>query len=93
MWKEVNLTDERTVYLNSDAVAYIEKGTGGHAVIRLMDGTEYSTNEDYEELLGLLGISKGFEELVEDAADRARYQRALVKAIGEKYPELVEYIK
>lgn len=93
MWKEVNLTKEKTAYLNSDSIAYIEKGAEGLAVIRLFDGAEYQTNEDYVELLGLLGISKGFDELVEDAADRARYQRALVKAIGEKYPELVEYIK
>ena len=56
MFREVNITDTRTVYLNREAVAIIENGDGNRARIRLFDGTEYQTNEDYEEFLEEFGI-------------------------------------
>ena len=55
MWREINLID-KTVYLNRDAMATIEDGDGHRALIRLMDGTEYQTNEDYEEFLEEFGL-------------------------------------
>lgn len=56
MWREVNITDKKTVYLNRDAMATVEDGDGHRAFIRLLDGTEYQTNEDYEEFLEGFGI-------------------------------------
>ncbi len=58
MFREVNITDSRTVYLNREAIAIIENGDGGRAHIRLVDGAEFQTNEDYEEFLELFGIVK-----------------------------------
>lgn len=59
MFREVNITDSRTVYLNREAIAIIENGDGGRAYIRLVDGAEFQTNEDYEEFLELFGLAKG----------------------------------
>ncbi len=56
MWREVNITDEKTVYLNRDAMATVEDGAGHRAFIHLLDGTEYQTNEDYDEFLALFDI-------------------------------------
>ncbi len=59
MFREVNITETRTVYLNRESIATIETGDGGRARIRLIDGTEYQTNEDYEEFLELFDIVRG----------------------------------
>ena len=56
MWREVNITETKTVYLNRDAMATVEDGDDHRARIRLMDGTEYQTNEVYEEFLESFGI-------------------------------------
>lgn len=56
MFREVNITNRRTVYLNRDAIAIVERGADELARIRLLDGTEYQTNEVYEEFLELFDL-------------------------------------
>jgi DNA-binding LytR/AlgR family response regulator len=50
MFRQINITNQKTVYLNVNSIATIEN-RDGYAYIRLVDGSEYLTNEDYEEFL------------------------------------------
>lgn len=48
---EINLTQTRTVTLNTSCILYVEKSADGKALLTLKNGEKYVTNEDYDELI------------------------------------------
>lgn len=48
---EINITGSRTVVINTAGILFVEKSSDGLAVLTLMNGEKYQTNEDYDELL------------------------------------------
>lgn len=90
MFKRVNLAD-KTVYLNSASIAFIENHEG-KALIRLLDGSEYSTNEDYEEFLALFGIELTEQDVIDGIVERAKHRRFIHDSILKDHPELKDYI-
>ena len=51
---EINLTQTRTVTLNTSCILYVEKSADGRAVLTLTNGEKYVANEDYDELIANL---------------------------------------
>ena len=62
MFRPVNIGNGRTVELNSDHIVFVYDD-GGKAVVRLSDGAEYRTDEDYKEFLDEFDITLSAEEL------------------------------
>lgn len=90
MFKKVNLAD-KTVYLNSASISFIENHEG-KAFIRLQDGSEYLTNEDYEEFLALFGIELTEEDVIDGIVERAKHRRSIHDSIVKVHPELKDFI-
>jgi hypothetical protein len=90
MFNKVNLTD-KTVYLNSASIAFIENHEG-KAFIRLQDGSEHLTNEDYEEFLALFEIELTDEDVIDGIVERAKHRKHIYDSIVKDHPGLKDFI-
>lgn len=56
-FKQINITDKRTVYANLNCVQFIEKNNDNNmAILTMINGEIFNTNEDFDELLEEFGI-------------------------------------
>jgi len=62
-FKELNISNERTAYINVDLVQLIEcDSKTNNAILTMSNGDIYHTNEDYDELLHDWGIKMNYTE-------------------------------
>lgn len=92
MYNEVILEKGRTVELNGDSIAFVEDREG-LAFVHLVDGSEYQTQEDYEEFLSMFEIAADFETLLQDMKYKAEFRKDIYNRLKKENPELAEFIK
>lgn len=92
MYNKVNLTASRTVDLNGDSIVFVEP-RDSFAFVRLCDGSEYLTAEDYEEFVEMFGISASREKLKADMISRAEFLKSISDEVEKERPELASYIR
>lgn len=87
MFKLTNITNQRTAYVNTDLVQFIECDERTKQVILTMaNGEVFHTNEDYEELLHNWEIemdSEEYENYLKRKAEKYKQIATLIAAVSK----------
>ena len=87
MFKLTNITNQRTAYVNTDLVQFIEcDERTKQAILTMANGEVFHTNEDYEELLHNWEIemdSEEYENYLKRKAEKYKQIATLISAVSK----------